>query len=147
MVIRRLVIWSFALLRRLLARQLKLPTFLREYYKVAAEELPGKTIKSEFIDAVMGLPPGVRLRYLSPDRRENGAPMRNPAPTYEGRETKVESDPDALVSLFRGLGFPITRIGIEKRGHCRNGCSRGLCRPVSRRFFWRPATSRTFCRR
>jgi transposase len=29
------------------------------------------------------------------------------------KETKAESDPDALVSFLRGLGIPITRIGIE----------------------------------
>jgi transposase len=29
------------------------------------------------------------------------------------KETKVESDPGALVSFFQGLGIPITRIGIE----------------------------------
>src|SRR5271165_2269058 len=91
----------------------------------------------------MGLAPGVRLRRLSSDRRENGAAMQNPAPTNAGRraalehyagidvslelssvcivdakgtivkETKVESDPDALVLFFQGLGIPITRIGIE----------------------------------
>ena len=29
------------------------------------------------------------------------------------KETKVESDPDALVSFLQGLGIPITRVGIE----------------------------------
>jgi transposase len=29
------------------------------------------------------------------------------------RETKVASDPDALVAFFKGLGFPVARIGLE----------------------------------
>jgi transposase len=29
------------------------------------------------------------------------------------RETKVASDPDALVAFFKSLGFPVARIGLE----------------------------------
>ena len=29
------------------------------------------------------------------------------------RETKIASDPDALVAFFKSLGFPVARIGLE----------------------------------
>ena len=29
------------------------------------------------------------------------------------KETKVDSNPQALVAFFNGLGFPVTRIGLE----------------------------------
>ena len=37
------------------------------------------------------------------------------------KETKVESDPKALIALFNGLGVAVTRIGLEAEalGH---GC-------------------------
>ena len=29
------------------------------------------------------------------------------------RETKIASDPDALVAFFKSLGFPVARIGLQ----------------------------------
>ena len=37
------------------------------------------------------------------------------------RETKVASDPDALIEYFVSLGLELKRIGLEA-GHCLNGC-------------------------
>ena len=37
------------------------------------------------------------------------------------KETKVESDPNALVAFLHGLAMPINCIGLEA-GRCRNGC-------------------------
>jgi len=39
------------------------------------------------------------------------------------KEAKVASEPDALVSFFQGLVFPLQRIGLEA-GRCRSGCTR-----------------------
>ena len=62
------------------------------------------------------------------------------------REAKVASDPDALITFFRRLGFTVVRIGLEA-GRYRNGFTPGWPRPASRRFFWRPDTSRRRSRR
>jgi transposase len=40
------------------------------------------------------------------------------------KEAQVASEPEALVSFFQGLGFPVTRIGLEA-GRCRSGCMPG----------------------
>ena len=40
------------------------------------------------------------------------------------KEAKVGSDPEALVTFFRGLGVAIDRIGL-RQGHFRSGCMPG----------------------
>ena len=45
------------------------------------------------------------------------------------KEAKVSSEPEALVSFFKGLGFPMKRIGLEGGAvvavaACRAGASR-----------------------
>ena len=62
------------------------------------------------------------------------------------KEAKVASDPCVLATFFKGLGFPVTRIGFEA-GPCRIGCTRVLGKPDSTWCFWRPATSRQRCQR
>jgi transposase len=37
------------------------------------------------------------------------------------RETKVASDPDALIKHLVSLGHALKRVGLEA-GHCLNGC-------------------------
>src|SRR5215471_5875495 len=62
------------------------------------------------------------------------------------KEAKVATDPHVLVTFFKGLGFPVTRIGLEA-GPCRIGCTRVSRKPDSSWCFWRPATSRQRCQR
>lgn len=44
------------------------------------------------------------------------------------RESKVPSEPDALVAWFQSHGVAMVRIGLEA-GRCRNGFSRDCNRP------------------
>ena len=46
------------------------------------------------------------------------------------KEAKIASDPCVLATFFKGLGFPVTRIGFEA-GPCRIGCTRVLGKPDS----------------
>src|SRR3954469_18345384 len=62
------------------------------------------------------------------------------------REAKVASEPEALVAWFRGLGFAVTRIGLEA-GPLSQWLHAGLSGAGLRLFCWRPGTSRQRCRR
>ena len=52
------------------------------------------------------------------------------------KEAKVSSEPEALVSFFKGLGFPMKRIGLEA-GPCRSGCMPGWRKQDLKPFCWR----------
>ena len=39
------------------------------------------------------------------------------------KEDKICSEPDVLVAFFKGLSFPITRIGTRSQVHCLSGCT------------------------
>jgi transposase len=62
------------------------------------------------------------------------------------REAKVTSDPDALIVFVRGLDLSIERVGLEA-GPLSQWLHAGLIEAASRRFSWRPGTSRPLCRR
>ena len=55
------------------------------------------------------------------------------------REAKVASEPDALITWFRKLGMELTRIGLEARVRCRNGCMRRCGMPACRSSCWKLA--------
>jgi transposase len=40
------------------------------------------------------------------------------------KEAKVASEPEAVVTLFKGLGFAVKRIDL-RQNHCRRGCMPG----------------------
>ena len=56
------------------------------------------------------------------------------------RETKVESEPEALIAWFRSLGLTLSGSGL-KQVLCRNGCTRRCERRALRLSFWRRGTS------
>src|ERR1700756_4081769 len=63
------------------------------------------------------------------------------------KEAKVATDPHVLVTFFKGLGFPVTRIGLEA-GPLSHWLYAGLHPSRIRRgAFWSPATSRQRCQR
>ena len=54
------------------------------------------------------------------------------------RETKVPSEPEALIEFFARLGLPMTRIGLEA-GRSRSGSTPDRPGRGSRSCCWRPA--------
>lgn len=52
------------------------------------------------------------------------------------RETKVASEPEALLQHFADLELPVIRVDLEA-AHCRSGCARVWSTPALRWYCWR----------